>query len=197
MAWRSPTTVSGESRLCLTCDAALAKRRSPANALNACQVTVIACRMDYRVVAATVLRSPLASRGKSAFWAISVALVATLLVMCGTSEELETSGGNANQSGKKISCTNRITSSQDPLYEVLRAVNRRHSDALMAIPGVNGTGVGSVYKDGEYAGEIGIIVFIDQEIPPGQADPRDVVPSKIEGCTVSIRVSEAAPVGGG
>ena len=41
--------------------------------------------------------------------------------------------------------------------DILGEVKGRHRDRILAIPGVIGIGVGSVYKDSERTGEIGFV----------------------------------------
>ena len=73
--------------------------------------------------------------------------------------------------------------------QVLIEVMRRHQPRLDAIPGVWWVGVGFVYVDGERTEDIGIVLMVDERIPADQVDPRDLIPRKIEGCTVNVQVA--------
>ena len=73
-------------------------------------------------------------------------------------------------------------------FDVLKDAKRRHRDSLWAIPGVNGLGVGSppgVDHGRRDADAIGITVSVDPDQVTIESDPRNHVPSSIEGCKVS------------
>ena len=95
--------------------------------------------------------------------------------------------------GDKISCTEEVKRNRDRHVEALTEVRARHHAALMAIPGVYGAGIGYIYAEGKRTSEIGITVKLSKILPPGATDPKSLVPSAIEGCTVSARVSDAEP----
>ena len=52
-----------------------------------------------------------------------------------------------------------------------------------------GLGVGSVYIDGQRTDGIGIVVLVDERLPADQVDPDNLIPAKIEGCTVNVQVA--------
>ena len=56
------------------------------------------------------------------------------------------------------------------LMDTLVQMKDRHRDRLMAIPGVNGLGVGFVFKDGERTDELGIVVYVDEKLAQDQID---------------------------
>ena len=161
--------------------------------------------MDYQAVATRISGNLPARRVKSAFWAISVAVVATLSVMCGTSAP----GTNESELaavaetpetlvwGDKISCTSEARSTRERYQEVLLEVRDRYHDALKVIPGVIGAGVGYIYEDGKRTGRIGIIVHFDPEKTHGYPDAADLIPDEIEGCAVGVQPpARPQPAGG-
>ena len=93
----------------------------------------------------------------------------------------------------RVSCTDAVIADRDRHIEVLIEVRDRHRDELMAVPGVNGLGVGIVYEDGQRSDKLGVVVYIDTQIPSDQRHPSDVIPARLEGCIVSIRASDVQP----
>ena len=74
----------------------------------------------------------------------------------------------------------------DPDDSIL-TVKRRHEGALLAIPGVREARVGPVVKNGHRTGEIGIVVYVDQKLPPEQIDPKGMVPTYLDGRRVDVQ----------
>jgi hypothetical protein len=65
---------------------------------------------------------------------------------------------------------------EDPMAEQdIAAVQRQHTDALMALPNVTGVGIG------ERAGRPVIQVLVERKLPLEQLRPGDVVPSELDG----------------
>jgi hypothetical protein len=67
-------------------------------------------------------------------------------------------------------------------------VRRRHQDALLSLPNVQG--VGTTRDPG--TGEEVIVAFVNRKVPRGQLHPRDVVPERLDG--VTVRVEEVGEV---
>jgi hypothetical protein len=56
----------------------------------------------------------------------------------------------------------------------------RHEDDLLALPNVNGVGIGE--RDGKDV----IKVFVTQKVPESSLAPEDVVPASLEGYEVKV-----------
>ena len=95
--------------------------------------------------------------------------------------------------GPRISCSEEIAADYHLHIEVLRDVKRRHRDWLLAIPGVNGLGVGVMYKHGESTDDLGIVVNVDSRLPVDKVDPENLIPDFIEGCVVSVKAIHFEP----
>lgn len=61
-------------------------------------------------------------------------------------------------------------------------VRRRHEDALMALPNVNGVSVGQ----DDASGQAVLQVFVTQKLPAGQLTPDEVIPESLEGLRVDV-----------
>ena len=96
----------------------------------------------------------------------------------------------AFEADDRISCTDEVKADPKRHTEVLIEVKNRYRDLLSAIPNVNGLGVGVVYRDGERTDEFGIIVHFPAALLPSENELRVLVPSAIEGCTVSVQTAE-------
>jgi hypothetical protein len=70
---------------------------------------------------------------------------------------------------------------EDPMAELdIAAVQRQHSDALMALPNVIGVGIG------ERAGRPVIQVLVERKLPVEQLRREDVVPSELDGWETNV-----------
>jgi len=108
---------------------------------------------------------------------IFVFLVGLLSIQCATADDLA-----------GLSCTKDVITIDDRDHiEILKVVKARHRDMLFAIPGVIGLGVGVVFEDGERTNEVAILVYTNKELPADQVDPMGLIPTRLEGCKVSVR----------
>ena len=98
----------------------------------------------------------------------------------------------AFETDDRISCTDEVKADRKRHVQVLREVKDRHPEVL-EIPGVNGYGAGSIFRDGERTDELGIIITVDSEFPPEEVDPDDLIPSHLEGCVVSVERAHYEP----
>jgi hypothetical protein len=70
---------------------------------------------------------------------------------------------------------------EDPMAEQdIAAVQRQHSDALMARANVTGVGIG------ERAGRPVIQVLVERKLPLEQLRPEDVIPSELDGWETDV-----------
>jgi hypothetical protein len=70
---------------------------------------------------------------------------------------------------------------EDPMAEKdIAAVQRQHSDALMALPHVTGVGIG------ERAGRPVIQVLVDRKLPLERLRSEDVIPSELDGWETDV-----------
>ena len=72
----------------------------------------------------------------------------------------------------------------------IEETSRRHEDELLALPNVTGVGIG------ERAGEAVIKVFVARKVPASELEPRERVPSSLDGHPVDVEeigVVEAEP----
>jgi hypothetical protein len=68
-----------------------------------------------------------------------------------------------------------------------QAVQEKYNDMLLAKAHVQGTAVGLAKEDGEYTGEIAVVVMVDVKLPLSQLDPEDVVPTRLDGVRVDVQ----------
>ena len=64
----------------------------------------------------------------------------------------------------------------------IEAVLRKHEDALLAYPNVNGVGIG------ERAGRPVIKVMVTRKVPESSLQPDQVLPKELEGFALDIEV---------
>ena len=149
-------------------------------------------------------------------WLMPVALLATVALSCGASEAepivLDSPTPVASPTAEpatptaepatatpeptpdpfasdRISCTEEVLTDPIRHNEILKEVLRRHQQALGAIPGVHGFGIGVVRKDGVDTGERGIKVGFDIELDAKDPEAKSLIPSSLEGCQVHLEVT--------
>ncbi|MFN3763697.1 MAG: hypothetical protein ACK4WK_10940 [Anaerolineae bacterium] len=69
----------------------------------------------------------------------------------------------------------------------IRAVKSAHEAELMRKANVVGVGIGLRQRDGQYTGELALIVSVTHKVPLDELDPRDVVPQEIDGVPVDVQ----------
>ena len=104
-------------------------------------------------------------------------------------------GESVEWGGDEISCTDDVMADQGRHIEVLIEVKRRCQQKLSKIPGVVGVGAGYAIRNGRKTRELAIRVGITPEAIEAETDSRDLVPLSIEGCKVSVYLSNPEPVG--
>lgn len=70
----------------------------------------------------------------------------------------------------------------------IRAVKAAHEAELMRKANVVGVGIGLRQRDGQYTGELAIVVSVTHKVPPDKLDPGDVIPREIDGIPVDVQV---------
>jgi hypothetical protein len=68
-----------------------------------------------------------------------------------------------------------------------QAVKLAYASQLMSKANVVGVGVGFCQRAGERTGEIGLVVMVNRKLATSQLDPRDVIPTEIEGVPVDVQ----------
>lgn len=69
----------------------------------------------------------------------------------------------------------------------IRAVKAAHEAELMRKANVVGVGIGLRQRDGQYAGELALIVSVTHKVPLDELDPEDVIPREIDGIRVDVQ----------
>ncbi len=82
-----------------------------------------------------------------------------------------------------------MSSQQEISRQVQRAseVQARYADDLMRKPHVVGVAVGYASQGGKATPEIGLVVMVDEKLPPDQLDPQDMIPSELDGVRVDVQ----------
>ncbi len=71
--------------------------------------------------------------------------------------------------------------------ERAKAVQAKYTDELMAKAHVQGVAVGLAKKNGEYTGEIALVVMVDKKVPASELAPQDVIPRLLDGVPVDVQ----------
>ncbi len=69
----------------------------------------------------------------------------------------------------------------------IRAVKLAHEAELMRKANVVGVGIGLRQRDGQYTGELALIVSVTHKVPLNELDPQDVIPEEIDGIPVDVQ----------
>lgn len=82
-----------------------------------------------------------------------------------------------------------MSSQQEISRQVQRAseVQARYADDLMRKPHVVGVAVGYASQGGKATPEIGLVVMVDQKLPPDQLAPQDMIPTELDGVRVDVQ----------
>ena len=82
-----------------------------------------------------------------------------------------------------------MSSQQEISRQVQRAseVQARYADDLMRKPHVVGVAVGYASQGGKATPEIGLVVMVDEKLPPDQLDPQDMIPTELDGVRVDVQ----------
>lgn len=73
------------------------------------------------------------------------------------------------------------------LTQKAQAVKRKYESELMSRPNVVGVGVGYVLRGGVATGDVGIIVMVENKVPPIRLEPQEMVPAELEGVPVDVQ----------
>lgn len=76
---------------------------------------------------------------------------------------------------------------QDEMSEKAKLVQIKYTDMLMAKPHVMGVGIGLLEVDGVPTGEVGLIVMVDQKVPPEELGEADRIPEMLDDVKVDVR----------
>jgi len=69
----------------------------------------------------------------------------------------------------------------------IQAVKAAHEAELMRKANVVGVGIGLRQRDGQYTGELALIVSVTHKVPPEELDAEDLVPQEIDGIPVDVQ----------
>lgn len=78
---------------------------------------------------------------------------------------------------------------QDEMIDRARAVKAKYETELLAYPGVTGVGVGWRHKAGSFTEEVSIVVMVRKKRAPGDLNPRDILPTELDGIPVDVQES--------
>ncbi|MGQ9708880.1 MAG: hypothetical protein ACUVXE_00180 [Anaerolineae bacterium] len=69
----------------------------------------------------------------------------------------------------------------------IRAVKAAHEAELMRKANVVGVGIGLRQRNGQYTGELAIVVSVTHKVLLDELDPGDVIPREIDGVPVDVQ----------
>jgi len=75
----------------------------------------------------------------------------------------------------------------EDVTERAKAVQAKYVDMLMAKAHVQGVAVGLAQKDGQYTGEVAIVVMVDHKVPQTELAQQDIIPSELDGVRVDVQ----------
>jgi hypothetical protein len=75
----------------------------------------------------------------------------------------------------------------EEVTERAKAVQAKYVDMLMAKAHVQGVAVGLAQKDGQYTGEVAIVVMVDHKVPQTELTQQDVIPGELDGVRVDVQ----------
>lgn len=73
--------------------------------------------------------------------------------------------------------------------EHARRVKAAHERDLMKKPNVIGVGVGLRSRNGEFTGEVAIVVSVSHKIPSCALSPEQTIPSELDGVPVDVHTT--------
>ena len=78
-------------------------------------------------------------------------------------------------------------STSDDMTERAKAVQAKYEDELLMKPHVQGIAIGLAKKDGQYTGDIALVVMVDQKVPASELDAADLIPAELDGVPVDVQ----------
>lgn len=66
-------------------------------------------------------------------------------------------------------------------------VKDRHKQLLLSKANVVGVGVGIRQQEGEFTGEVALVVMVSRKLPSSEVPPDDLLPREIEGIPVDVQ----------
>ncbi len=75
----------------------------------------------------------------------------------------------------------------EDMTERAKAVQAKYESELMAKPHVQGVAVGLAKKDGQYTGEIAVVVMVDQKVPASELSADAAIPGELDGVLVDVQ----------
>ncbi|MEZ4668515.1 MAG: hypothetical protein R3E39_11410 [Anaerolineae bacterium] len=76
---------------------------------------------------------------------------------------------------------------QDEKTAKATLVQTKYTEMLLQIPHVMGVAIGLQQKNGEYTGEVCLVVMVDKKMPADQLDPQSIIPSELDGVAVDVQ----------
>jgi hypothetical protein len=80
-----------------------------------------------------------------------------------------------------------VRSEQRGIMEQAHAVKQAHEQELMSKPNVVGVGVGTIKKEGQQTGQVGLVVMVRRKVPRSQLSDEEAIPDEIEGVPVDVQ----------
>lgn len=75
----------------------------------------------------------------------------------------------------------------EDITERAKAVQEKYQNELMSKANVVGTAVGLVKKQGQYTGEVAIVVMVDHKVEASELGPDDLIPKELDGVPVDVQ----------
>ena len=72
-------------------------------------------------------------------------------------------------------------------FEHARAVKQAHEKELLKRANVIGIGVGYQKKEGNWTGQVALVVLVSKKLPAEQLLPKDRLPTSIDGVLVDVQ----------
>jgi hypothetical protein len=71
--------------------------------------------------------------------------------------------------------------------ERAKAVQEKYSEQLMSKPHVVGTAIGLRMRQGQYTGEVAIVVMVSKKVAEDELKPEDKLPEELDGIPVDVQ----------
>lgn len=73
------------------------------------------------------------------------------------------------------------------MFQRAAEIKERHKELLLSKANVIGVGVGIRQQEGEYTGEVALIVMVREKLPRAQISDKDLLPTELEGIPVDVQ----------
>jgi hypothetical protein len=79
----------------------------------------------------------------------------------------------------------------EDITERAKIVQEKYQNELMSKANVVGTAVGLVKRQGQYTGEVAIVVMVQSKVPAAELGPDDLIPKELDGIKVDVQETGA------